>query len=481
MKWQVLASLVAATALTACVATTSPKSKSRLEILEAQNLLDRAGFNVGNINGQYNNQTETALLDFLASRGVEYDGLLSENEMALLRNARENRPEPIDTGFFLPEHTVNPSVATLRYYFQRSLTSGRRYSFSYARSAAAASPRPLSFKKINSPFVTEQMNATAMVSFLAYEDGEVIVDEVSPEFRFGDMFNDDTPLISNSVAKSFTSYLLGHAICQGYVDDLDQTMSDWSLINNTLYADVPLIDLINMRSGDTEYIENYRIRNAITITGYRGEQFLMDHPADRSIRELMEAEFRGSTRTQKLRYNYSGLPPKLVLNYIEHRMGGDITPLLNHVFRDTVRVENPFLLTRRVATIGQPTQRRDGQLNASAWVSRYDYLRIAIAMMEDWNANSCVGQYLREIYATAQRKGQRYSPGFRLSYAPSYAGFFHTGFSGVGSRPVLMMDGYGGQVVMMDMDEKRIVVINATHDNYDWRRLAFGFIQNGEL
>lgn len=325
------------------------------------------------------------------------------------------------------------------------------------------------------------MSSTALVSYLAYEDGEVIVDEISPDFRFGDMLNDETPLISNSVAKSFASYLLGHAICQGYVGDLNQTMSDWSLVKNTLYAEVPLIDLINMRSGDTNYIENYRIRDAITITGYRGEQFLMDHPADRSIRELMEAEFRGSIRAQQHRYNYSGLPPKLVLNYIEHRMGGDITPLLNHVFRDTVRVENPFLLTRRVATIGQPTQRRDGQLNASAWVSRYDYLRIAIAMMEDWNSNNCVGQYLREVYATAQRKGQRYSPGFRLSYAPSYAGFFHTGFSGVGNRPVLMMDGYGGQVVMMDMDEERIVVINATHDNYDWRSLALGFIKNGTL
>ena len=42
-------------------------------------------------------------------------------------------------------------------------------------------------------------------------------------------------MLSNSVGKSLVSYVTGHAICEGYIDNVDVTLSDWSVLDNTLY------------------------------------------------------------------------------------------------------------------------------------------------------------------------------------------------------------------------------------------------------
>ena len=34
------------------------------------------------------------------------------------------------------------------------------------------------------------------------------------------------------------------------------------------------------------------------------------------------------------------------------------------------------------------------------------------------------------------------------------------------------MDGYGGQVIAIDLDLERVVVINAIHSDYDWKKIV---------
>ena len=60
-------------------------------------------------------------------------------------------------------------------------------------------------------------------------------------------------LPSNSVGKSLVSYVTGHAICEGYIDSVDSRM-DWDLLDNTLYEDQALIDILNMSAGDQALI-----------------------------------------------------------------------------------------------------------------------------------------------------------------------------------------------------------------------------------
>jgi hypothetical protein len=44
-----------------------------------------------------------------------------------------------------------------------------------------------------------------------------------------------------------------------------------------------------------------------------------------------------------------------------------------------------------------------------------------------------------------------------LAYLRGYGGFFHTGYKGMENRPVMGMDGYGGQTILIDFERGRII------------------------
>lgn len=59
------------------------------EVREAQSLLIRVDRNPGPVDGVWGRRTEAALEDFLAERGLDFDGELIEMHLALLRDAPE--------------------------------------------------------------------------------------------------------------------------------------------------------------------------------------------------------------------------------------------------------------------------------------------------------------------------------------------------------------------------------------------------------
>ncbi len=109
-------------------------------------------------------------------------------------------------------------------------------------------------------------------------------------------------------------------------------------------------------------------------------------------------------------------------------------------------------------------------MRSTMFATRYDYLRIAMAMLYDWQNDTCVGKYLKEIYANkVRRQTKGHSP---FSSAAGYAGFFHTDFNGV-KGTVFGMNGYGGQNVFINFDTGTIVVAHAVHQDYNWKKLVF--------
>jgi hypothetical protein len=92
-------------------------------------------------------------------------------------------------------------------------------------------------------------------------------------------------------------------------------------------------------------------------------------------------------------------------------------------------------------------------------------------MINDWQQDTCVGKYLKNVYDTAIPKNKRYSSGFRLGFTKKYAGQFHTHFRGI-NRPIMSMDGFGGQVFILDFEKDRIIAIQAIHDNFNFDRLV---------
>ena len=99
-----------------------------------------------------------------------------------------------------------------------------------------------------------------------------------------------------SMGKSVTSYILGHAICDGYIDGVDARINDWSVIKDSLYHNQKLINFLNMNTGDQKYIDEFA-DGTRKLGAYE----------DRDIETTMRSHFRNkNTKKSKDRYNYNG-------------------------------------------------------------------------------------------------------------------------------------------------------------------------------
>jgi len=103
-------------------------------------------------------------------------------------------------------------------------------------------------------------------------------------------------------------------------------------------------------------------------------------------------------------------------------------------------------------------------------------------MLDDWQNNTCVGQYLKELSKNKipQKRFMEREKGYRFS-ARSYAGQFHLDYLGLEGRNIFVMNGYGGQLLMVDFDKSRILAISSVTEDYDWLKLVLNLMRNGRL
>jgi peptidoglycan hydrolase-like protein with peptidoglycan-binding domain len=478
-----------------CTCVSQANAQTAEQVREAQSLLIRVDRDPGPVDGVWGKRAEAALVDFLAERGLTFDGELTEQTLELLRAApegpafarrelgmrntlpkamRNNRDQPESEGatkyssWDIPEYVdPNPNLATLRFYLRRQLSDS--FGFDLIRTSPAAEPRKLEFRTTPNRYLTAQMNHTSLLSYLFYSGGAVVHDELSPQHRFGDIVDNETGLRSNSIGKSMTSYLLGHAICQGYIKGVEARLDDWPLVAGTVYENQRLIDLVNMRAGDqkavsdtTGLIPSGRWYNVFSVGSFARDELAGTKPVGREGARA---------------YHYNGLATNIVLNYIVYATKGSFQSLMDSVFRDHVGIANEVYFFKN---------RGYGDDDGAAWymfyATRHDYLRIAHAMLEDWKAGSCVGKYLRDIVKNSlAKKDPAPDPFEKFQSALRYGGFFHSGYAGMEKRNVLGMDGYGGQAILIDFDNGRIVVANSVHTDYDWYQLVHQVIENGAL
>jgi len=341
---------------------------------------------------------------------------------------------------------AEPNRDTLIYYLWKTIdhikgTFDREWSFYEIK----PSDKPYEFNSNlrEDKFVKKQLKKTAILSYLLFEDDKIVIDEVSPKERLGEFYNNTTKLRSNSVGKSMVGYLAGHAICAGYIDSIDSKLNDWPLIERTLYHDQKLIDLLNMNAGDHKYVTDVAMWDG-TSNDHLNLAFYM-------------RKMNGKKKS-KSKYNYHGMLPNLVFNYIKYKTGDQFENFLEDVFQRHVKIKNSviFFKTRTL-----PEQ---GRANSMFYADRYDYLRIAKTIMDDYQSNNCVGKYLRDIHERRVKK--KLTKEFEEPlYNPSkeYGGFFHMKYSGLKNRVIFGMSGYGGNSILIDPETSTIVVINSLH------------------
>ena len=383
------------------------------------------------------------------------DGRLQTN----LKIRLNKKKRPLD-------YQSNPNRDTLLYYLWDQAYAPRNW----YEVKPSKKPYEFKFNLIEDKFVKKQMKTKGIMSYLYFQDGHILIDEISPKERLGEFINNETKFYSLSMSKSVVSYILGHAICDGYIDGVDARVNDWPIIKDSLYHDQKLINFLNMNTGDQKYIDEFEDGTS-KLGAYE----------DRDIETTMRSHFRNkNTKKSKERYNYNGFVTQLILNYMKFKIGEDYDKFYSKVFNDKIKIKNSI----RYGYTSLNEHFGNGHPNIMA--TRFDYLRIAKAIMDDYQNDTCVGKYLKEIYKRRIPKNlnqERNEPAFNRS--KSYGGQFHMDYPGLKNKIVFGMNGYGGQAILIDMENSRIVVLNSLHYNntkykYNHKKLLFDPIKKGK-
>ena len=360
---------------------------------------------------------------------------------------------------------VKANYETLLFYYwmyvHQNWTTNERYS------DIKPSDKPYQFKfdLREDKYIKKQMQKTALLSYLLYEEGKIVVDEISPKDKFGKVFTNETQFHSQSVGKSLASYILGHAICKGYVESIDAKIDDWPLIKNSIYHNQKIIDIINMAAGDQAYFSKDNPSNRYKKTGRS--------VSNTTIKKAMENEFK-EIKKSKRKYAYNNFPPPLIMNYLIFKVGEEkYQELLDDIFRKKVGIEHGMYFVEP-----ETSEPGDRSTHSTFLATRYDYLRMSKAMLDDWQNDTCVGRYLKEINDRKIKKNKKYQGKYSAyTYSKSYGGQFHLDFPGFKDRNIFGLDGAYGQSILIDMDRSKIIVINAVHVNYNWRKIGLGALK----
>ncbi|MDB9986943.1 hypothetical protein OAD73_01190 [Candidatus Pelagibacter sp.] len=313
---------------------------------------------------------------------------------------------------------------------------------------------------------------TGIISYLLFEDDKIVIDvsDIPKKVSSGDTIIDGL-LPSHSMGKSLVSYVTGHAICEGYIDNVNVKLDDWPLIKSTLYDNSVLLDLLNMKGGDQKWVGE-RMKNGSDnrIKGPKKENVNVI-----GLMKVMNVYLRGSEKS-KLIYNYSALTTNVIMNYVKHKTGADWDKLLHKVFNEHVGVKNSVYFSK-----SRKYLKYDDFVSArySFYADRYDYLRIAKTMMDDWHNDTCAGKYLKTIYENRVKKKDNTKKATDVGlYTKSYGGQIHFDIFGIDkTRKILGLSGFAGQQILIDLDNKRIIVVSSLYRNYNWKKIVHSVIK----
>ena len=313
---------------------------------------------------------------------------------------------------------------------------------------------------------------TRLVSYLLFEDNKIKIDEHDlPSY----IKNNKGLLPSHSMGKSLVSYVTGYAICEGYIDNINVKLDDWSTVKGTLYEGQKLIDLLNMRAGDQKIIGERNFNSDNGIQDRTGKRSLNVNVYP--IAEVMDMPILQNTKKASSIYNYNALATNTIMNYVIFKSGDDFQKILDKVFREDAKIKNSVFFHKTIRS--RYLNQEKGEFGRySFYADRYDYLRIAKAIMDNWNNDTCVGKYLKTVYDRRINKNKKNYDGDRSGqfdvamYTKKYGGQFHFDIIGLSKRKILGMSGFGGQNIIIDFEKKRIIVVNSRDRHYNWKKIV---------
>ena len=379
----------------------------------------------------------------------------------------------------LPEK-VRPNDATISIYqarygalIQRRESQNRLYIIEPKGNAVDFKYEPNEKNSI----LEKELSEGYILSYLFYDNGVIKYNGKAKDGRFDKNIDDETRFFSHSTGKSITSYILGHAICEGYISSMDEII-DWPMMSKTLYQGQRLRDLLNMSAGDRHIVDKRSTR----IKGSKLHHRDMDLE---TIANLLEG-----TKKRGTGVFYNNFLADVIANYIAFKSRDKYDDLMRSIFQDKVKIKYRISYEKHKKGTDWDSKylgKLETQASYSYHMTRTDFLRVAVAMMKDYQKQTCVGKYLKKAQLQAET-WPKYRPNknsnsklWLHNYAKKYGAQFYFDFYGIDGRNIFGTEGYNGQNMLIDMDNSRIIVTNSAATAWDQTIYMINPIREGML
>ena len=249
-------------------------------------------------------------------------------------------------------------------------------------------------------------------------------------------------------------------------------------MSKTLYQGQRIRDLLNMSAGDRHIVDKRSTR----IKGSRLHHRDMDLETIASLLEGNKRQGNGLF--------YNNFLADVIANYIAFKSSDKYDDLMRSIFQDKVKIKYSISYEKHRKSWDRTSKYwGDAQTQASYsyHMTRTDFLRVAEAMMKDYQNQTCVGKYLKQAQLQAPI-WPRYRPNkdsksklWLHNYAKKYGAQFYVDFYGMDDRNVFGTEGYNGQNMLIDMDNSRIIVTNSAATGWDQTIYMINPIRDGVL
>jgi len=285
----------------------------------------------------------------------------------------------------------------------------------------------------NTKKIDKNIKNKSLLSVLYFDGQKIVVDKISKKIQ------DNTKLYSFSISKSFVSYILGNTICNGDIKSLDDKISDYvPETKGTLYENSTFKELINMAAGDT----NFASRKAGSATFiYAGDIA----GKKKTVKDYLITS--SNLKTTKKVFNYNNFLTDLVARAIDVKVSGGLKKSYESFANKAGTSSEMFFLTD---DNGWPI------LHAWFYATREDFLKLGIQIAKDWNSNTCIGDYLKNIESMRGKSDNKNS---------EYSGYFW--YSSKNKTRHAEMRGHGGQRIYVDLEKNRVLTYHSISRDYD--------------
>jgi CubicO group peptidase (beta-lactamase class C family) len=289
------------------------------------------------------------------------------------------------------------------------------------------------------------------IALALIEKGEVV-------FKYrADTVTDTTLIPSFSMAKSLTSTMLGYALCDGKIKDLNDKVAQYvPELSETAYGKSSIKNILQMASG-----ANSSGPNGEPHTGFSAQ--LRDHKISQ-LESLLKYKDPQTRLFKKVEpgdgFDYKNLDTATLSFVIEKATGQPF-----HKWYEATLVKN--------AGLQHPTGwllDKDQRAIAHAYffAAQDDWIRLAMHSLDllKGKAGACMQAYMTK--ATQDRIRVTSNSQFN-----EYGYQFWSGIPGL-RKDTFWKAGFGGQFIGIEPTTERIVVVSST----DWSTQAFSLLQN---